>query len=160
MADSQSEREAEKDRGRADDELRLLYASCVSEIASFKQQQWTVTNYGLLLDAAIVAIPKLVTAPPRALLLVLYVCTVAVVVAGWYVIGTLNRAIKVRRRRLNFVRRTFTQQFNTAWRAEEPQETFEAEKQQDLRIFLWVFRTVLVSGALITLLLLVRQTTV
>ena len=46
---------------QVNDELRLLYTSCVSEIAGFKQQQWQVTNYGLLLFAAVASIPKVVT---------------------------------------------------------------------------------------------------
>jgi hypothetical protein len=46
--------------GKINDELRLLYTSCVSEIADFKRQQWNVANYGLLSYAAIASLPKFV----------------------------------------------------------------------------------------------------
>jgi uncharacterized membrane protein len=40
------------------EQLRLLYSSCVAEIAGFKGQQWKTTNNALLVYAAIVSIAK------------------------------------------------------------------------------------------------------
>ena len=36
-------------------ELQLLYTVSVSDIAGFKQQQWSVTNHSLAIQAALVA---------------------------------------------------------------------------------------------------------
>ena len=43
---------------QSNEELRLLYQTSVVELEFFKRQQWSVTNYGLLLYAAIVSVPR------------------------------------------------------------------------------------------------------
>lgn len=43
-----------------DEDFRLLYSSCVTELIAFKSQQWSVTNYSVLLYAAIGSVSKLI----------------------------------------------------------------------------------------------------
>jgi Ca2+/Na+ antiporter len=97
-------------------ELLLLYQTSVGDLAFFKQQQWSCANYCLLLLAAIVAAIGLLGRTPKgwevsvAVLLVATVAVVAVVV-----ILKHERAIKIRRDRLNELRDSFSQEFKRAW---------------------------------------------
>ncbi|MFC5474892.1 hypothetical protein [Paraherbaspirillum soli] len=141
---------------KRNDELRLLYTSCVSEIASFKQQQWHVANYGLLLYAAIASMPKFVAAKMTELELFLsYVGTFAVLAAGWYLVGLLASSIQERRRRLTKVRTHFTSEFMNAWRAGRL-ESEVPDLPQEKPDLLWFFRTVFVVGFGVTLFLLTK----
>lgn len=103
---------------KEDDELRLLYQVTVQDLAFFKQQQWSVTNYGLLLYAAIVGIPQIpnagVTPCER---LVLCLLATALAAGGAYLLYKLERSIKARRDRLSKIRRLFTKAFCLAWRS-------------------------------------------
>jgi hypothetical protein len=127
------------------EELRLLYSACVSEIDSFKKQQWQTTNYGLLLYAAIVSIPKLLGTLNQIEYFVLFAAALSVVASGWYLVGVLADSIQVRRKRLIETRKQFTKEFMDAWRygkteAEVP-DTLEAKRK-----LLWVFRSVFLVG--------------
>jgi|KBSMisStandDraft_5_1062788.scaffolds.fasta_scaffold03142_11 hypothetical protein len=53
------------DKGE-DQELRLLYEVSVADLAFFRQQQWSIANYALLLYAALVGAVKLLQPPLRA----------------------------------------------------------------------------------------------
>jgi len=44
---------------QSNEELRLLYQTSVTELEFFKRQQWSVTNYGLLLYAATVSLARI-----------------------------------------------------------------------------------------------------
>ena len=137
--------EESKER-QVNDELRLLYASCVSEIAAFKQQQWQVTNYGLLLFAAVASMPKLVAKLTQLEFFLLYAAAFVVLSAGWYVLGLFSESIQVRRGRLTEIRtKHFTEEFKAAWRygKSEVQITDEPAEKTNL---LWFFRAVYVVG--------------
>lgn len=69
------------------EELRLLYTVTISDIASFKQQQWHITNYALLLLAAVVAIQRFLSDITQAKYWVLFLAAFGVVIAGWYLLG-------------------------------------------------------------------------
>jgi hypothetical protein len=131
---------------QVNDELRLLYTSCVSEIAGFKQQQWQVTNYVVLLFAAVASVPKIITNLAQLEFFLLYVAAFAVLSAGWYVLGLFSASIQVRRCRLTEIRtKHFTDEFRSAWRygrteAEVPDAP--AEKTN----LVWFFRAVFVVG--------------
>ncbi len=43
----------------AREDLRLLYQLIVQDLAFFKQQQWSTTNYVVLLQAALVGVTQL-----------------------------------------------------------------------------------------------------
>ena len=97
-------------------EFELLYNVSVSDLAFFKQQQWTVTNHALVVMAGLVGIAKLLVHPliqyEKWLLTVLVAATAAI---GLFVLGRLQHSIEVRRRRLENVRAKFGTAFNTAW---------------------------------------------
>jgi hypothetical protein len=114
MAESIDELEK---RHKKEKELHLLYQVSVQDLAFFKGQQWSITNYGLLLYAAIVAIPqtKVTLTPCERLIL----CLIATALAGTgvYLLWKLERSIKARQDRLKKVFRTFTKTFCLAWRS-------------------------------------------
>lgn len=97
-------------------ELQLLYTVSASDIAGFKQQQWSVTNHALAIQAALVAVGRLLKEPvcgwERWILVVLVGITAAV---GGSVLFRLHRSIKGRRERLRRIRAHFGKPFNDAW---------------------------------------------
>jgi hypothetical protein len=139
-----------EDPGKVNDELRLLHTSCVTEIASFKQQQWNVTNYGLLSYAAIASLPKLVASKlVWEEVAVLYVLAIAVLIAGWRLIGVLDDGIELRRDRLRVIREQhFTQAFKDARLAGHPEPPSQS--------LIWFFRAVFGVGCVVTVWLLTR----
>ena len=141
MNKSNSESEKEAHEKQVNDELRLLYTSCVSELATFKQQQWITTNYGIAAYAAIFPLSNnFKTSGERHWLLVL---AVLILVAGVAVIRGLDGAIEVRRDRQKRVRRHFTQEFMTA-----------RGDAVERKSFSWLFYAVFIVGFLITVRLL------
>lgn len=131
------------------DELRLLYTSCVSEIASFKQQQWNTTNYGLVSYAGIVSLTKIVATRLVVWeLTALYMLTGAVLLAGIYFVCMLDKSIQLRRGRLSAVRGYFAKEFRDAWLAGRPEE-----RKQSL---LWFFLAVFAVGFVVTVRLLTK----
>lgn len=131
---------------KVNEELRLLYTSCVSEIAGFKQQQWQVTNYGLLLFAAVASIPKVIPKLTQLEFFLLYSAAFVVLSAGWYVLGLFSESIQERRGRLTEIRRKhFTNEFKAAWRCgkTEAEVPDAPAKKIDL---LWFFRAVFLIG--------------
>ena len=136
----QSENEKQKN-----DELRLLYSACVSEIDSFKKQQWQVTNYGLLLFAAIVSIPKLLGTLNQVEYFVLLGAAFSVVASGWYLVGVLADSIQVRRKRLTETRKKFTPEFMNAWRYGKTEAEVPDNPEEKLQL-LWFFRAILLVG--------------
>lgn len=87
------------------EELRLLYSVSVSDIAGFKQQQWSVTSHALAIYAAVVAVGQLLTQPlvncERWALLLL---VAAAATTGLGVLFNLHRSIEERRERLRKIR--------------------------------------------------------
>ena len=108
-------RQRRQDRkAQADNELRLLYGWCVSEIASFKQQQWSTTNYALVAYAALASVPRLITIPLWGRWLLVVVALI-ILAAGVCVTCQTDKAIKERRDRMGRVRDLhFTPEFHTA----------------------------------------------
>lgn len=97
-------------------ELQLLYTVSVSDIAGFKQQQWAVVNYALLIQAAWVAIarmPQTTQWPAGAWLLAVLTALTSLVAA--FVLFGLQASIKERRQRLTSVREHFGKPFRDAW---------------------------------------------
>ena len=112
-------------------ELELLYNVSVSDLAFFKQQQWTVTNHALVVMAGLVGVEQLLVSPfslrERWLLTILVAATVAI---GLFVLGRLHHSIGVRHKRLENVRAKFGATFNTAW---------SVPKQKDYVVHFLVF---------------------
>lgn len=105
---------------QSNEELRLLYQTSVTELEFFKRQQWSVTNYALLLYAAIVGITRLLDGDVSSLEK-LVLCLVATIVAtlGVYILFVLNNSIDIRRARLAAIRTEFTALYQSAWVAKE-----------------------------------------
>ena len=112
------EDDKQTERHKAEEELRLLYQVTTQDLAFFKQQQWSVTNYVLLLYGAFFGISQIdslkVASCERFVLCLL--ATALGVVGIWLVIK-LEKSIKARRDRLDNVRRLFTKTFCIAWRS-------------------------------------------
>jgi hypothetical protein len=140
--------EKERDQNRELEELRLLYQVSVSDIAAFKQQQWNITNYGLLLYAAIVAIPKLFN-NNAALSYIeyfgLFLAAFVVLASGWFLLGMFATSIQHRRCRLTETRQEFTELFRKCWRGGKPESQI-TDRPDDKPSLLWFFRTVLGVG--------------
>jgi hypothetical protein len=130
------------------EELRLLYQTSVSDISFFKQQQFTITNYALTLQAGLLFVAYQVLKPPFAALpfwsLLILVCGVSA--AGLLVVSRLSASIEVRRERLARVRSHFSPAFLAAWSVPKESDDFP-----------WLLRAVLVvSGAIAAWLIIAR----
>ena len=101
------------------DELRLLYQVTVSDLSYFKTQQWSLTNYTLLLFAALVAAAKTLTpglcSSERWTLIALAVGTA---LGALVILFKLQASISIRQARLQKIRGSFSSAFNEAWSAE------------------------------------------
>ena len=131
------------------DELRLLYQTSVSDIAFFKQQQFTITNYALTLQAGLLFVAYQVLKPPPlqpfALWSLLFlVCAVSA--AGLLVIARLHASIEARRQRLSRVRAHFGRAFVDAW--------FVPKEADDFR---WLLVCVLLVSAPISASLVIAR---
>ncbi|KPK11709.1 MAG: hypothetical protein AMJ68_04875 [Acidithiobacillales bacterium SG8_45] len=105
------------------EELRLLYEVSVKELEFFKRQQWSVTNYALLLYAAVVGVARLLNGNVSgAEKLVFCLVATGVAVLGSYILWVLNNSIVVRKARLSAVRKNFSTTFHSAWTAKEKLE--------------------------------------
>lgn len=123
------------------DELLVLYQVTVHDLAYFKSNQWSVTNYALLLMAAIVGVKQLLgpgtSASERVILSILVLLIAA---AGLAMLIKLEQSIQVRERRLEAVREKLSDAFRSAWEAgSKGSESFRA---------LWFLRAAIVVGAL------------
>lgn len=101
---------------RVYEELRLLYSVTVADIAGFKQQQWKITNYGILLYAAIASIPKLIKEPNQTEYIILWLASLVVMITGCVLIWMFHGSLKARWERLTETRKSFTEEFKNAWR--------------------------------------------
>lgn len=102
------------------EQLRLLYSSCVTEIAGFKQQQWNTTNYAILVYAAIVSIAKTMNTLSNVEWFVLFAATAAVLGSAAFIVNMLADSIHTRRTRLSEVRKHFADEFMIAWGGGKP----------------------------------------
>lgn len=108
---------------KMNEELRLLYQTSVTELEFFKRQQWSVTNYALLLYAAIVGVAQLLTGNIGNVEK-LVLCLVASVVGllGAYILWVLNNSIDVRKARLDAMHQQLTDTFRKIWSIQEKPE--------------------------------------
>lgn len=118
ITDTNSSTIDENDR----EELKLLYQISVSDIAFFKQQQWSATNYVIAIYAAMLLIAyQLINGSLNTwqqwLLVVL---TWSAAVGGVAVVARLQNSIIGRRTRLERVRGHFGKAFENAWSIPKP----------------------------------------
>lgn len=150
--------EEKQQNEREHDELRLLYSMSVSDIANFKQQQWKVTNYGLLIYAAIVSLPKFAGHLTQVEYVLLYVAAFAVMATGWYLIALLHKSIGERRSRLVEIRKNFSKTFMHCWRGgksenEVPDNVDRPNKKTGL---VWFFQVLFGIGFIVVCWLLYK----
>jgi hypothetical protein len=110
------------------DELRLLYEVTVSDLSYFKTQQWSLTNYTLLLLASLVAAAQILKSS-LSLWECLTLIGLAVLTASGalVILYKLQDSIRIRRARLEKIRGEFSSAFNEAWSAElKSREYFHA----------------------------------
>jgi hypothetical protein len=104
-------------------ELRMLYQITIGDLSYFKTQQWNVTYYALLVQAAFVGVAQILgggfTLAERIALCVL---ALIAAISALIVIGKLERSIAVREARLAAVRSTFSAAFQKAWAAQTKPE--------------------------------------
>jgi hypothetical protein len=101
----------------AREDLRLLYQVVVQDLAFFKQQQWSVTNYVLLLQAALVGLVTQLTGSTTKRGERIAVCVLAAILGfvGVFLLIKLEQSIKLRRVRLSNVRARLSQEFRDCW---------------------------------------------
>lgn len=113
---------------REHEELRLLYQTSAADIAFFKQQQWSISNYALTAQAAIVFIAYQVFKSPlsatQATLLVFL--SLGLSAMALLAIERLKNSIKARRTRLERIREHFGQVFTAAWTVPKENDDFHA----------------------------------
>jgi hypothetical protein len=101
------------------EEMRLLYQITVADLSYFKSQQWSVTNYALLIYAGLVGIAQFLKPDlgftDRAILIAL---AVAVGLTAAFVLFKLQDSIRVRQSRLSAARDRFSSEFKAAWAVE------------------------------------------
>ena len=126
------------------EELLVLYQVTVADLAYFKSTQWTVTNYAVLLLAAVAGLRQVVGADimplERAGLSVL-ACIIGA--AGLAMLFKLEQSIRVRETRLDAVRENLSAEFNAAWRA--------GAKGAEYFRSIWFLRGAIIIGATIVI---------
>lgn len=104
---------------RAD--LHVLYQVTAQDLAFFKAQQWSITNYTFLIYAGVVGLDQLQKDSGIAALLLGAVALFAAV-SAIYLLYRLENSIKGRRARLTFIRGKLSGLFNEAWGAMNKEE--------------------------------------
>jgi len=123
---------------RAHMELLALQELVRADIAFFKNQQWQAAYYGLLLYAAIAAVPKVIESITRIGFVVLWLVVLVVLLTGLYVLSELESALVKRRKLLPFARKHFTPEALTAYGLGDPSAALQpAEEKVSLkRVFM------------------------
>ena len=138
------------------EQLQLLYPSCVTEIAGFKQQQWKTTNYAILVYAVIVSIATTTNQLSEVECFLLFAAATAVLGSASFIIKMLADSIHTRRTRLTEVRKHFADEFMVAWGCGKPIEEIVDDPNKKSRLD-WFFYSVLALGFAATVWLVARQ---
>ncbi len=103
-----------------------MYQVTVSDLAFFKQQQWTVTYYCLLLYGAVVGLSTQLKNKGALLSSILIVGIVLTVIFGCHLLSKFEHSIDVRKDRLKAIRGKFSREFSAAWAAREKEEDYRS----------------------------------
>ena len=138
-------------------ERLAFHQLAAADVAFFKQQQWRVTNYSLVLYGSFLAVPKLLPEDiSRNEFLVLAVMALVVMLASLYVLADLETSLRIGRDRLGRMRRTFDDLVLADWAPDGNPQTAR-QKAKDKPTLIWMFRAVIVIGFVVVEWLLFRQ---
>jgi len=128
-----------------------------SDIVFFKQQQWHVTNYGLLLYGVIIAIPKILKYNISTIeCSVLFLIAFAVLIVCWWLVGSLEESLSKSRDRLIKARDYFSEPFKNASLCGKSEDKASG-RIEDRPSLLWLFRSVIGLGFFMVSWLLYRM---
>lgn len=142
---------------RIHSELLELHRMAVGDIAFFKQQQWQVTNYGLLLYGAIAAAPKLIGTQLTVIEYSgLWLVSLTVLVAGIFLLQDFEKSLAKGRNRLPEARKYFDEKVTLRAYAEggDPKNALILSKERSSLFRFFVFTLIL--GFVLTTWILVR----
>ena len=136
---------SQEDNSRQWEELRILYQVAVSDIEYAKNQQWSVTNYGVGAYVAIAAIFQLVKQGGISDIerYIFASLGMLVMVIGIWLIGELDKTITKRRDRLERIISQFTETAMIAFQYEGI-----TKKQKQSNILVRVFQGVFALGCI------------
>lgn len=106
------------DTSETKEDLRLLYQVTVADLSYFKTQQWSVTNYALLLFAALVGVSQFIESPSVYERVFLCILAFAALSSALVILAKLQTSILVRQARLAAAMDNFSPSFKKAWAAE------------------------------------------
>lgn len=104
---------------RAD--LHVLYQVTAQDLAFFKSQQWSITNYTFLIYAGVVGLDQLLKDSCITSVL-LGVVALSAAASAIYLLRRQEKSIEGRRARLTFIRGRLSGLFNEAWGAMDKEE--------------------------------------
>ena len=142
------------------DGLLDLYSLFTQDITFCKQQQWSVTNYALVLDAAIVGIAQLLKdgLPTKVILGVGCVCVGIVMIGTLYVLCSLQRSIDIARVRISRVKKRLPKHLCDVLQRHPSGRLGRdtRQKARDRRAVLCLLRVAIVGGAAVTIAVIFR----
>lgn len=120
------------------EDLHALYQACVEDLAFFKSQQWSITNYSFLAYGGIFAAGQVTGLSSWLFKVALIALAISVAYSGVMLLKSLHQAIEVRQARLAFIRNKLTAIFREAWGA--------MEKGEELFRPVWILGGALILG--------------
>lgn len=117
---------SEANGGELRAEILALYQVTAQDLTFFKQQQWSVTNYALVLDAGLLGVRQVAKSLSDPEKLIICIVATGLGILGLYLLRTLERSITARRERLEGVRIRLSQEFRDAWRTEAKEKDTSA----------------------------------
>jgi hypothetical protein len=142
----------EKISNHIHNELIALQNLAASDIRFYKEQEWKVCNYGLLLYGAIIAIPKLVVSGLNCgEYYFLAGLTTMTLVSGIYLIREMSKPLAKGRDRLSELRKHFDQEVSLRAYAAGDDPSIALQRSSEKVSLEWFFYIVLGIGYILTL---------
>lgn len=136
------------------DKLIMLYEFTGTRIAEFKAQQRSITNYGLLIYAAIVSSKKLINDINTYEVCLLNLLALIVLAMGIWLIKEFSASTKERQRCLTKIRDQFGPRFIAVWNGGDCKVDNAAIKPKT--VLKYFHQVILIIGFIISTLLIWR----
>jgi hypothetical protein len=118
----------------------------ILQVLSSSSGKLRITNYGLLLYAAITSVPKLLDKLTQTEFVLLWLTSLTVMITGWVLVWMFHASLKARWKRLTEIRKKyFTEEFRNAWRGGESEEA-TPDDPTNRNSLLWFFQAVFLVG--------------